>query len=305
LAEILENATARVVFHGWDQWNQPHYTLALELPLELFARVEAQLDASEASIQSKISTAINKKTGTDLITRVAITPAIQHAMETEGRPASETDAQRLWDGGMYRLFISHVATHKKEVAALKYRLAHLGISGFVAHEDIEPTLEWEQEIALALRSMHGMAVLLTPEFHQSKWTDQEVGAAMARGVMIIPVRLGLDPYGFMSKLQALRGDLNEPTDLAAAISEVLTKRPAITPQMREVLVVALEQAPEYVASIAASKAIVQTGGFTEEQLKRIEGSIANNPQVSGAYLIPGRLRKFVQACRGRPEGGTG
>jgi hypothetical protein len=50
--------------------------------------------------------------------------------------------------------------------------------------------------------MDGFVALLTTEFHDSDWTDQEVGYALARRVPIISVRMGRDPYGFLGKFQA-------------------------------------------------------------------------------------------------------
>ena len=63
------------------------------------------------------------------------------------------------------------------------------MSCFVAHVDIHPTKEWQDEIESALSSMDGFVALLTDKFHESDWTDQEVGFALARGVPIIAVRL--------------------------------------------------------------------------------------------------------------------
>jgi hypothetical protein len=57
--------------------------------------------------------------------------------------------------------------------------------------------------------------LLSKDFHESNWTDQEVGYAVARGIPIIAVRLGRDPYGFIGKFQALRSDWDAaPLDIA-------------------------------------------------------------------------------------------
>ena len=100
-------------------------------------------------------------------------------------------------------FLSHKAEMKKEVAALRDKLESFGVSSFVAHMDIRPTKPWQDEIESALASMDGFAALLTDKFHESDWTDQEVGFALARGVPLVAVRMGRDPYGFMGKFQAL------------------------------------------------------------------------------------------------------
>ena len=38
-----------------------------------------------------------------------------------------------------------------------------------------------------------MTVYLTDDFHPSLWTDQEVGVALARAVLVIPIRKGATP----------------------------------------------------------------------------------------------------------------
>ena len=60
------------------------------------------------------------------------------------------------------------------------------------------------EIEKALFSMHALLPLLTDGFHDSNWTDQEIGIAVGRGVPVISVKLGTDPYGFIAKYQAVQ-----------------------------------------------------------------------------------------------------
>jgi hypothetical protein len=57
--------------------------------------------------------------------------------------------------------------------------------------------------------MDGLVALMTDNFHDSQWTDQEIGYAFARQVPIIAVRLGSDPYGFIGKFQALTTSWDE------------------------------------------------------------------------------------------------
>lgn len=51
--------------------------------------------------------------------------------------------------------------------------------------------------------MDALVALMTEDFHDSFWTDQEVGFAFGRGIPVISVKLGRDPYGFIGKFQAL------------------------------------------------------------------------------------------------------
>ena len=119
---------------------------------------------------------------------------------------SSVSTNGIWGDHEFRLFLSHKSEVKEEAAKLAADLKTYGVSAFVAHEDIQPTKAWQDEIENALASMDGFVALLTGGFHDSEWTDQEVGFALARGVPMIAVRMGLNPYGFIAKFQALTCD---------------------------------------------------------------------------------------------------
>jgi hypothetical protein len=132
--------------------------------------------------------------------------------------------QRIWGNGTVRIFLSHISKDKVEAARIKSALNDMEIAAFVAHEDIKPTKEWHEEIENALFSMNVLVALLTPEFHKSDWTDQEIGVAIGRGVPLISILLGIDPYGLMGKWQGIRGcRLGDPDDTAHEILKLLCK----------------------------------------------------------------------------------
>jgi len=107
---------------------------------------------------------------------------------------------------------------------------------FVAHEDIEPTAEWQEEIEIALSTMDAFLVMLTPGFCESKWTDQEVGFAVGRRIPVVPIKLKLNPYGFIGKYQALQGKNLTIPDLASEILDLLLKKPSIGTKITSALV---------------------------------------------------------------------
>src|ERR1700722_735851 len=88
----------------------------------------------------------------------------------------------FWRTGMLRVFVTHLAANRAFAGALQEALLRFGISGFVAHNDIEPTVEWQTEIETALATCDALVALLHENFHDSNWTDQEIGFAMGRGV---------------------------------------------------------------------------------------------------------------------------
>ncbi len=117
--------------------------------------------------------------------------------------ANELTESHFWDSGHFRLFLSHLSSFKENAGRLRTALMKYGISTFVAHVDIEPTRKWQDEIEAALFSMDALAAVLMPGFKESNWTDQEIGVAIGRGIPVVPLIRGLDPYGFIGKYQGL------------------------------------------------------------------------------------------------------
>ncbi len=133
----------------------------------------------------------------------------------------------------FRLFISHLAKDKDKATRLKACLAEHCISGFVAHEDIYPTLEWQSEIERGLFSMDAMVAVHTVGFSESMWCQQEVGFALGRGVKVISLKMGEDPTGFISKRQALPRLNRRAEDVAAEIAGLLSADPATAGRLQQ------------------------------------------------------------------------
>ncbi|HBR0880162.1 TPA: toll/interleukin-1 receptor domain-containing protein [Klebsiella pneumoniae] len=131
----------------------------------------------------------------------------------------------FWKPGHFRLFLSHLASFKIQTSHLQTALRKFAISSFVAHEDIEPTKEWQNEIEAGLKTMDALAAILMPGFQESKWCDQEIGVAIGRDVLIIPIRKGLDPYGFIGKYQGIQANGKTIGEVAEAIFGTLVKSP--------------------------------------------------------------------------------
>jgi signal recognition particle subunit SEC65 len=141
----------------------------------------------------------------------------------------------IWDGGKeFRLFLSHLAIHKDKANRLKGTLAQYHISAFVAHEDIHPTREWQNEIEKALHTMDAMLAIHTKGFSQSIWTQQEIGFALGRGVKILSLRLEEDPQGFISKHQAILRRGRNAEGIAEEINTILLNDTFTKSKMAEV-----------------------------------------------------------------------
>ena len=68
----------------------------------------------------------------------------------QDEPSLNQTQPDFWERGHFRLFLSHLAKRRNVASKVKKELSFLGISTFVAHSDIEPTKEWQNEIESAL-----------------------------------------------------------------------------------------------------------------------------------------------------------
>ena len=202
--------------------------------------------------------------------------------------------------GYLRLFISHLSSEKAYAGELKSQLAQFGISGFVAHNDIEPTKKWEDEIQSALGTCDALLALLHPGFHASKWTDQEIGYAMGRQVLIVAASFGHDPYGFIGRFQAIQGEGKDAGVLAQELLDILRRHPLTSKRMAEGLVSLLEQAARFTAAISTTGLLEQVDYWDAALTRRVRAAIESNSQVSGAYGVPRRLEALIA----RMEGGA-
>jgi TIR domain len=229
LQEIIVNAKIRV-HEGWstDNWNGGTYghALYLELPEPLFAACVKQKLQLEEKLRLDLNS-IQSIQG-EFIEKVFLEVEIDHdedwrkhsgVLMVGKKPISQAAEKRIWEEpNTFRVFLSHKSEVKKETAEIKEGLRPFGVSCFVAHVDIHPTQLWQDDIESALCSMDAFAALLTYTFHESEWTDQEMGFAFARGVPIVAVRLGRDPYGFIRKFQGLASSWsNCAVDLAKVL----------------------------------------------------------------------------------------
>lgn len=102
-----------------------------------------------------------------------------------------------------RVFLSYSDSDLSLIHEIKKKLDFYCLETFLAHDDIEPSEEWVEEIILNLKECDVFIPFISENFKKSKWTDQESGIAFTRDKFIIPINIGLVPYGFIGKYQAL------------------------------------------------------------------------------------------------------
>jgi signal recognition particle subunit SEC65 len=158
--------------------------------------------------------------------------------------AAQANPPTLWKGTSdLRLFVSHISKDKIKATRLRDCLKQYGIQAFVAHEDIEPTREWQSEIERALFAMDAMVAMHTPGFSKSIWTQQEIGFALGRGVKTVSLRMGEDPTGFISKHQALSRGAKSAEDVAKELADIFSQDERTAKRLQEAKSRMLDEIP--------------------------------------------------------------
>jgi len=200
-----------------------------------------------------------------------------------------------WEAGTFRLFVSHTSENRERAARLRETLALWGVEAFVAHDAIEPTRDWKNVIEAALLTCDALCAVFTPDFHESLWCDQEIGFARARGILIVPLKAGADPHGFVREIQAV------PTAGATAVTvterlfEALAKSPTTANRMAPAIVRRYEKSTNF-ANTEASFLLMQRipkSAWTPAMIEQVERAAVENMQVKHANL-PGQ-RPIVDA----------
>ena len=180
-------------------------------------------------------------------------------------------------------FISYSTANKEWSGAAKLALKKIGFQGFLAHEDLQVSDEWETAIIRELKRADVFVALLSKEFKQSEYCSQEVGFIVPKKkVLIIPLSIdGTMPYGFISHLQGVRV-YNEENVSEAIFDVLLRKRPRIA-------IPAWIKRVEDAGSFRGSEAIVQPlvahfPKFTSKEAVAFAKAALGNSQVWDASL---------------------
>ncbi len=203
-----------------------------------------------------------------------------------------------WDEeeGRFRLVITHIASRKLVAHELKSALVFYGVDGFVDHDDIEPGKEWQRVIEAALRSCHALAALLHQGVKESNWCDQEVGIAHGLRVPVVPVRLELDPYGFLGSVQAIPGTGLESKDLARRLIELLLRDKRTGDSLTEAIVECLVSAHSFdQANRLASLLADEPAYMTIPRVHRLREAQKENYQIAQAFDVEWSFKRLEKA----------
>jgi hypothetical protein len=289
-----------------DEWDSRGHNVYLFLPEDVLrevpfkkqgdyaSKILADLNACARSVSSEYYHSVLIELGDDN------DPLYERSVAFLEAPPINPDALSIWQPGLLRLFVSHRDEHKAEAKRLANALQTFGISCFVAHDTIEPMSTWQKEIEKGLQTMEVMLALVTDGFHDSVWTNQEVGFALGKGVPILTVKLGQgDPAGFIGSIQAMKGNLESLEESAIGVYKLIAKKLGQRARLQRAVVSAFCASPNFnetVERFDLMRKLVER--LSEEEVYQMIDSFYKNDQLHNSiYLLNNnqRLKRFLEA----------
>ena len=221
----------------------------------------------------------------------------QHfGMQFAGEDATvkATPETPYWGEGQLKVFISHLTSERKQAAKIQTALDRFGMSGFVAHNDIHPTSEWQIEIETALTTCDMLVALIHPGFIASAWCDQEIGYALGRGIPVFAVKCGADPHGFVGRFQAFNGNGKTAPEVAEELFKAAVDHKKLQLKMADVVVDLFVNSGSFANAKERIAYVEQLKVWDPSYSSRLTKAATNNSQISGSWGVPAQVEKLVK-----------
>lgn len=191
----------------------------------------------------------------------------------------------MWTEGYFRAFISYSGEDGGYDLALeaKKNLERWGISAFVDSCDIQKGSPWRTSLVEALTSTHIVLGLLTPEFRNSDWADQEIGFAVARRIPAFPINYGVQSYGFFGEYQEMDGK----GDWVKELPPILLARPDCHEAYLSAYIATMRDVESFDEGNRLAELLPHIQAATPEQLEAMKEAYNGNHQLQGSYGFNG------------------
>ena len=256
-------------------------TFGLESPLQDYS----SLDDWQSTLASLLAVATEEdlldihRTVFPEAPRVSLETAVTHASENDNGP---------WLRGTIHLFISHLDKHKRYASQVSDKLATMGVHGFVAHDSIDGGTRWQREIETALNTADAFVGLLHEGFCDSPFINQGIGWAMSRQTPLFFIKLGENPPGFASEIQAVPA--RDEKNAARLIMDFLNRQPSLSGRLGDSVIRALGRADSFDGAWHVAEELNRFASLTDEQWAALDEVYLSNNQVHGGRKPSTALR---------------
>jgi hypothetical protein len=196
------------------------------------------------------------------------------------------------------IFVSYSTKDKHFAGSLKDGLTRLGFEVFVAHDDLVPSKEWQREIRKALRRCDEFIPVLTKNFRDSVWTDQETGYALARGGKCVIVPLLVPPvrslHGFLSQKQGLKNERKYPEGACHLLVKIIEDEIGVSEKRKDRAIRQFADSDSYAEARENVKALLTFETLSPQQMNKILTAAITNSQICNeAYRVRSALSTLV------------
>ncbi len=123
-----------------------------------------------------------------------------------------------------KIFISYASADYAIVTKIATALNKYGINTFVAQRNIQSGENWSDIIKNNLITSKLFLALITENYNNSPYANQEAGMADRNKMPILPIRLdNSTPKGLLSKIQANKFDINSSKDVKDLVERIKNK----------------------------------------------------------------------------------
>lgn len=307
LAEVLDHARVEVQEGvDYDNWNGGihGHNVLLHLPAEILGKVPLQKqDAITNRLRDDLKLA-SSSVENEYINSVFLEmdeEGVDSNTGSSARRATQETQSKYWKPNTLRAFISHRDTNKVYAHSMASILEGYGVSSFVAHDAIEPDKEWLLEILKALQTMDFMVALLSDDFYDSPWTNQEVGYALGKAVPVIVVKIGaIDPRGFMSPRQAIKSSPKQLFTTGPADFDFMQRHFGNSGRIRSALLESFCDSGSFNDATQRFEVLSKLSSYTKANAERIIKAFEENTQIGNCWFLKreDRLTGFLSSLTG-------
>jgi hypothetical protein len=196
-------------------------------------------------------------------------------------------------------FLSYSHKDRRLAGLTKECLDSYGFDTFLAHEDLQPSDEWQKTILKRLKNCVIFLPLLTDSFSKSDWTDQETGIAVGLKKVIVPLKVTRNPYGFISKYQAQLLDSETVEAACWKVVRRLATKPKLADGIRDGVIQMFGKSKSFAAAADNAKKLKSLEPFSNEQLNEIVSVSSRNSQIYSGFEARRYVRDLIRPAKSR------
>ena len=196
------------------------------------------------------------------------------------------------------VFLSHSDLDKQKASELKEKLSQHHIQVFLAHEDIIGGSKWMGELYDEIQNSTLFCMLISENYHQANFTEQETGIAINHGIPILPICIDKTrPYGFASQYQAIICKFPFDKISIESITQLVKKLTRDSMDVKNLildeLVKKLIKSNSFSESAYLTKIIIKNTKFSENQINQIAKAFIQNPEIYNSFVAAPSLRHIL------------